>query len=70
MRRALVSTAVVLSALPAGCGGEPPPPDRSEQRLNARLIAAAFANDLATARALVKASADVNAKDRTQQSRT
>jgi uncharacterized protein len=68
MRRALVSTAVVLSALPTGCGGETPPPDRSERALNVRLIAAAADNDVATARALVDAGADVNAKDRTQQS--
>ena len=66
--RALVTIAVVLSTWPAGCGDEPPSRDRSERRLNARLVAAAHANDLATARALIEAGADVNAKDRTQQS--
>ncbi len=68
MRRTLVTIAVVLSTWPAGCGDEASRPDRSERRLNARLITAALANDLATARALVEAGADVNAKDRTQQS--
>ena len=68
MRRALVPIAVVLSMLSAGCEDQPPPPERPERRLNARLIAAALANDPATARALVEAGADVNAKDHTQQS--
>jgi ankyrin repeat protein len=59
-RLALLLAAVAL----AGCGGgEEEPVD-----LDARLIEAAFGNDVPTARRLIREGADVNAKDDTQQS--
>jgi uncharacterized protein len=42
--------------------------DQEQARLNTRLIDAAWVNDVATARRLVVAGANVNAQDRTQQS--
>jgi hypothetical protein len=43
-------------------------PSLTQRQLNARLIAAAWANDLRRARRLIEAGADVNAKDETEQS--
>ena len=65
MRRALIAALAGLAL--AGCGEErAAAPDRAE--LDRRLIAAAFANDVASAERLIRAGADVNAKDSTQQS--
>ena len=58
MRIALLAAAVVLCA----CGGE------DQSALDARLIAAAYENDVAAARDLIADGADVNTKDATQQS--
>ena len=54
---------LVLAAMTAGCTGDPEPRD-----LDADLIDAAWADDVARARRLIEAGADVNAKDGTQQS--
>jgi ankyrin repeat protein len=63
-RSGSVATAAILVVVAAGCGGEATrPPD-----LDRRLIAAAHANDLDEARALIRAGANVNAKDETVQS--
>ncbi len=59
----------VLVAL-AGCGsdeGDAPATSRPSD-LDRRLIAAAYRNDVAEARRLIRGGADVNAKDRTTQS--
>jgi uncharacterized protein len=59
--------AIVLLAL-AGCGGGETEPAPERPGLDARLIEAAFANDVETARRLLAQGADVNAKGVTQQS--
>ena len=61
----IVAVAAILVAIASGCGGEAtsPAPD-----LDRRLIAAAHANDLDEVRSLIRAGADVNAKDETVQS--
>jgi ankyrin repeat protein len=56
------------SATPAPTPSDDPFPDLSQQELDRRLIAASWKNDVRTARRLVAAGADVNAKDDTQQS--
>jgi ankyrin repeat protein len=63
-RLALLLAAAAL----AGCSGddEPAAPPRAD--LDARLIEAAFANDVAAAERLIRDGADVNVKDSTQQS--
>ena len=58
-RCALALTAVVLAATVGACGGE----DDAPSAADARLIRAARAGDIATARALIEAGADVNAAD-------
>ena len=60
-----VATALLLLALAAGCGDERKVGARA---LDERLIAAAFANDVETARVLIGEGADVNAKDESAQS--
>jgi ankyrin repeat protein len=60
--------AACLLVVLAGCGGGPEPPAPERGDLDRRLIEAAFANDVATARRLIAQGADVNAKDVTQQS--
>ena len=62
------TTFVVLTAtlLLVACGADAPE-DRGP-RVDERLIAAAFENDLRAARELIAAGADVNAKDDTEQS--
>jgi ankyrin repeat protein len=52
----------------AGCGGDDEPAAPAQGDRDRRLIAAAFANDVAAAERLIRAGADVNAKDDTQQS--
>jgi uncharacterized protein len=65
MVRPVVVAALVAGAL-AGCGsGEEGDRDRG---LDRELIAAAYRNDVAAARTLIEAGADVNAKDHLQQS--
>jgi uncharacterized protein len=59
--------AIVVLAL-AGCGGGETEPAPERRGLDARLIEAAFANDVEAARRLIAQGADVNAKDVTQQS--
>ena len=54
-------TAIALIAALAGCGGSPP-------ELDADVRAAAAANDVEQARALIEDGADVNAKDASQES--
>ena len=56
---------LLVLAIAAGCGSEPA---RERPDLDRELIAAAHANDLAAARALIREGADVNAKDATVQS--
>src|SRR5215218_1324967 len=63
-RSGIVATAAILVVVAAGCGGEATRP----ADLDRRLIAAAHANDLDEARALIRAGANVNAKDETMQS--
>jgi ankyrin repeat protein len=55
--------AVLALCLSAGCGDERPGRD-----LDRELLAAAYGNDVATARELIAAGADVNVKDRSEQS--
>jgi uncharacterized protein len=57
--------ALLTAATLAACGGTE---TSSGPSLDERLIAAAYANDVATARRLIDAGADVNAKDETEQS--
>ena len=63
--RALAAIALLVLV---GCGGASDEPARDRGDLDRRLIQAAFANDVAGARRLIEAGADVNAKDVTQQS--
>jgi len=63
--RALAACALVVLA---GCGGGASEPAPERAGLDARLIEAAFANDVEAARRLIADGADVNAKDVTQQS--
>lgn len=56
---------------PSGSAKPPSPPSLTAQeraRLNRRLIAAAWANDVPRARRLISRGAEVNAEDKTQQS--
>lgn len=64
------ATAVALlgAALLAGCGEEKPARPDEPRPIDRRLLAAAYENDVATARRLVEDGADVNAKDESQQS--
>jgi uncharacterized protein len=64
------ATAVALlgAALLAGCGEENPARPDEPRPIDRRLLAAAYENDVATARRLVEDGADVNAKDESQQS--
>jgi ankyrin repeat protein len=55
---------VVLVLALAACGGEEEPAAPLDQQL----LAAAYANDVPAARALIAQGADVNTKDRTEQS--
>ena len=66
MRRGPVALLAGLAL--AGCGGGGGEPARDGAALDRRLVEAAFANDVAEARRLIAAGADVNAKDVTQQS--
>jgi ankyrin repeat protein len=52
----------------AGCGGDDSEVREGLRPIDRRLLAAAYENDVATARRLVADGADVNAKDDTQQS--
>jgi hypothetical protein len=48
------------AALLAGCGGDKPARPDERRSINGRLLAAAYDNDVATARRLVEDGADVN----------
>ena len=66
---AVVALVLLAVALLAGCGGDDQPAEPTGLRaIDQRLLAAAYANDVATARRLVADGADVNAKDDSQQS--
>jgi uncharacterized protein len=63
-----LAAALLLAVAALGaCGGDDEPA-RSSADLDARLIQAAFANDVPTAERLIRRGADVNAKDHTEQS--
>jgi hypothetical protein len=61
-------SAVLLAALLAGCEEDEPARPGEPRSIDRRLLAAAYDNDVATARRLVEDGADVNAKDESQQS--
>jgi ankyrin repeat protein len=65
VRRVVV---LLVASVLVGCGGgqEPEAPPRAD--LDARLLEAAFANDVVAAERLIRDGADVNVKDSTQQS--
>jgi uncharacterized protein len=65
-RSALIAVVAVLWL--AGCGSEAREDGAASAALDRALIAAAYDNDLATARSLIGRGADVNTKDATQQS--
>ncbi len=69
MRRGVLNAGVALLLALAACGSDqagprPAAPDTLDQRL----LAAAYANDVGAAEALIEQGADVNAKDRSEQS--
>jgi ankyrin repeat protein len=62
--RALLTVVVALAAsVPVGCGD-----DARDRDVDRELLAAAYRNDVAAARELIEAGADVNAKDASEQS--
>jgi uncharacterized protein len=71
----LVLVALAITAAPGGCGSDgepvsdrsPPASDRALERDEA-LLTAAYRNDVAAARRLVRAGADVNVRDGSRQS--
>lgn len=65
-RRALLSGALAILALPVSA--QTPGPGPAASALDRRLIAAAWKNDVAEARRLIAAGADVNGQDETRQS--
>jgi ankyrin repeat protein len=60
--------AALLAAVLAGCGDDEPARPDALRSIDRRLLAAAYDNDVATARRLVEDGADVNAEDESQQS--
>jgi ankyrin repeat protein len=62
------STSPAATATPSATETSPPPSPVGDPRLDRRLIRAAYANDLDAAARLIAAGADVNHKDRTEQS--
>ena len=65
MRWLVIAAALALLGLLAACGGDD---SAQDPQRDADLIAAAYANDLESARKLINAGADVNAKDDSEQS--
>lgn len=65
-RRGFVALLAGLALV--GCGGDERAAAPTRAQLDRQLIAAAFANDVSAAERLIRAGADVNAKDGTQQS--
>jgi uncharacterized protein len=64
MRRALLLTGAALAAcVLMGCGDEASDRQDGLRDVDRRLLAAAYRNDVAAARALIEAGADVDAKD-------
>ena len=62
--RALLTVLLALAAgVPLGCGD-----DADDRDVDRELLAAAYRNDVGEARDLIEAGADVNAKDRSEQS--
>ena len=62
--RALLTVVLALAAsVPAACGDDP-----ANRNVDRELLAAAYRNDVGEARELIRAGADVNAKDRSEQS--
>ncbi len=70
-RRASVAC-LLLTLATTACGSDDDPaspgPAAGKRSTDRQLVAAAYENDLPAARRLIRAGADVNAKDRTQQS--
>jgi uncharacterized protein len=60
--------AVLAVSLLVGCGHDSAEPQDGLRPVDRRLLAAAYDNDIAAARDLIEAGADVNVKDRTEQS--
>jgi uncharacterized protein len=64
----LLLAAAVVAAVLAGCGDDAAETGTGPRKLDRQLLAAAYANDIAAARRLIDAGADVNTKDDTEQS--
>jgi ankyrin repeat protein len=64
----LLIGAVVLVVAFVGCRDDADGREGGPRKLDRRLLAAAYVNDVAAARRLIDAGADVNAKDETEQS--
>ena len=64
----LLLAAALLIAVCAGCGDDAGDTEQGSRKLDRQLLAAAYANEVAAARRLIDAGADVNAKDDTEQS--
>jgi ankyrin repeat protein len=64
-----ILVAGLVAAALAGCGSdEPTVPEDGPRAIDRELLAAAYENDVATARRLIEEGADVNFKDDSQQS--
>ena len=59
---------MLLAVVLAGCGDDTDEGEPQVRKVERQLLAAAYANDVAAARRLIDAGADVNAKDDTEQS--
>ena len=66
-RRAVLAVALLAVVL-VGCGDDGRDGEDGSRTLDRQLLAAAYGNELATARRLIEAGADVNAKDESEQS--
>jgi ankyrin repeat protein len=65
---AVILGVALLAGWVLGCGDEPAELRSGLRPIDRQLLAAAYANNVATARRLIDEGADVNAKDDTQQS--